>query len=192
MIFNPNTATHHPAPAPLLLTYQPLACTKCGGLWSHHSDGYGGRQSYCPTCGQEANTKSNPGRMWVDGKYMPKGHPLHKPGRYKTLNEAFSHTEIDKVKEGYVYMVTNPAFPGWIKVGTAVNTRDRLSGFQTSDPHREYKMVFTVKVANRFPAEAAAHRRLARLSHGRKGEWFKTSRVLAKHVLRTLSERETT
>ena len=170
----------------LMITYQPLTCTKCGGPWSYHSDGHGGRQSYCPTCGQEANTKSNPVRMWVDGKYMPKGHPLHKPGRYKTLNEAFSHIEIDKVKEGYVYMVTNPAFPGWIKVGTAVNTRDRLSGYQTSDPHRGYKMVFAISVADRFPAERDAHFKLTSLSAETRGEWFRVGELTAKLVLCTL------
>ena len=36
-----------------------------------------------------SHEKKNVTRMWVDGKYVKKSHPLHKPGRYKTTDRDF-------------------------------------------------------------------------------------------------------
>ena len=57
------------------------------------------------------NPINNPKRMWVDGKYISRKHPLYKPGRYKTFSDAaFDGTyKLDSIKEGYVYAITNPA-----------------------------------------------------------------------------------
>ena len=60
--------------------------------------------------------------MYVNGKYIKTTHPLYKPGRYKTFNEAaFEGTyKLSDVKEGYVYVISNKAWPGWVKIGMAV------------------------------------------------------------------------
>ena len=36
-----------------------------------------------------------------------------------------------RVVEGFVYIVTNPAFPGWIKIGCAMNMPSRIEAFNT-------------------------------------------------------------
>ena len=84
----------------------------------------------------------NNNRMWVNGKYIKKGHPLHKSGRYKNFEDAaFSSLEkYNSSKEGQVYIIVNESFPQWIKVGMAVDAEDRLSNYQTSSPYRDYAL----------------------------------------------------
>ncbi len=114
----------------LLLTYQPVkACTKCGSVEFDPSGA-------CTPCHKISNTKTNPvnnprnnpQRMFVNGRYIPKSNPLHKPGRFKGgIGDAWSNVELDeKIVAGYVYLIVNRAFPGWIKVGMAVDVDDRL------------------------------------------------------------------
>ena len=79
----------------------------------------------------EAQNKRNNDRMWVNGEYIPKSHPLHKPGRYKALDDAWSHEKIESVAEGEVYAIINSAWPEWVKVGKAVKSTDRLTNYQT-------------------------------------------------------------
>ena len=76
----------------------------------------------------------NKKQMYVNGKYVRQDHPLHKPGRYTTFEDAaFSSLEkYNTSKEGQVYIIVNPNFPEWIKVGMAVDAEDRLNNYQTS------------------------------------------------------------
>ena len=46
------------------------------------------------------------------------------------------------LKCGYVYLITNPAWPEWIKVGGAVDINDRLRSYQTSCPLRDYQIEY--------------------------------------------------
>ena len=113
-------------------------------------------------------------RMWVNSKEISKLHPLHKPGRYKTLGEAaFSSLKgYETVKSGFIYIMHNPAFPGWVKVGMAIDAEDRVKQFQTGSPYRDYSLVKAYRVADRRDAEAKAHEALTKNQRGRKGEWF--------------------
>lgn len=154
------------------------------------SDSPDGLQTYCKPCKAERDfkyhKKSNAKQMYVNGKYIPMTHPLHKPGRYKTLDDAWSHCEIDsKSKEGEVYIIRNPAFTNWLKVGKAVNSEDRLNGYQTSSPHRDYVLEYCEHFDNRHEAEAEIHRMLEKHKdcHERKGEWFRTYIPTIKEVM---------
>ncbi len=112
-------------------------------------------------------------RMWVDGNYIPKDHPLHKPGRYKGFTEAaFSSLEnYELAKQGQVYVIRNPAFPSWCKVGMAIDAEDRLKQYQTSSPYRDYVLVASWDVEDRREAEKQAHALLEQ-HYERRGEWF--------------------
>lgn len=124
----------------------------------------------------EAYVKKNETRMFVDGVYIPKSHPLHKAGRYKGFEEAaFSAlTNYKTSTKGELYIVTNPAFEGWVKVGMAVDARDRLKNYQTSSPFRDYELESFCQVGDRRAAEAELHRRLSKI-YEQQGEWFKCS-----------------
>lgn len=118
-------------------------------------------------------------RMFVNGKYIPKSHPLWKAGRYKSLDDAWSHEQIERTSEGEVYAIVNPAFPEWVKVGKAVNADDRCNGYQTSSPFRDYRIVATLSTDNRHVKEREMHKVFAHFAKERKGEWFKIDKVTA-------------
>ena len=131
-------------------------------------------RTQCKDCNNPNRETHNPNRMWVDGKYISKTHPLHKPGRYKGFTDAaFSSLDnYERSTEGEVYIMYNPSFPGWVKVGMAVDSQDRLKQYQTSSPYRDYEVVRSYKVSNRRESEAKAHEALTIEGRGRKGEWF--------------------
>ena len=144
-----------------------------------------GHHQTCKECTAK-RTYRNSDRMWVNGVFIPKSHPLHKPGRYKTLDDAWSHCEIDeRSTEGEVYIIRNSAWTNWLKVGKAVSSEDRLKGYQTSSPFRDYVLEYCEYFYNRHEAEAEIHRMLEKhpKCFERKGEWFKTYIPTIKEVM---------
>jgi len=117
--------------------------------------------------------RRNSERMFVSGKYIPKTHDLHKPGTYNTFEEAWSREELDKVVAGQVYLIQNPAWPEWVKIGMAVDAEDRLRSFNTSSPFRDYELVYAITVKDKRQTEISAHRLCDMLCEERRGEWFK-------------------
>ena len=138
----------------------------------------------CKGCSKEYNDKSNDNRMYVNGKYVPQTHPLYKAGRYKSFDDAaFSNLEnYKRSKEGQVYIITNSAWPEWVKIGMAIDAEDRLNGYQTSSPMRDYKLMYAVSTDDRRKAEALAHKQADKIAE-RRGEWFKMSVGQAKECI---------
>lgn len=124
----------------------------------------------------ETKKKRNEARMWVNGNYVPKTHPLYKAGRYKGFEDAaFSSLENYKSNpEGQVYIITNPAWEGWVKVGMAVDAEDRLNNYQTSSPYRDYDLVYTIDTPDRRYTERVMHDILnGIITLEKQNEWFK-------------------
>ena len=140
---------------------------------------------YCLSCYKEHNNNS---RMYVNGKYIPKTHPLYKAGRYKSFNDAaFSSLEnYSTTKEGSVYIISNSAWPEWIKIGMAVDAEDRLKGYQTSSPMRDYKLEFCLDFKDRRKAESKVHKKCKKLGFEYNGEWFKMPSNKAKQIIEEL------
>ena len=148
-----------------------------------------GQKPINPKTGRPYYYKDNPNtvkardarRMWVNGKEISKYHPLHKPGRYKTLGDAaFSSLKgYETVKSGFIYIMHNSSFPGWIKVGMAIDAEDRVKQFQTGSPYRDYQLIKSYKVEDRREAEVMAHKALDKKGVGRRGEWFYMSHAIA-------------
>jgi hypothetical protein len=132
----------------------------------------------CKGCLAEYNSRSNPRnnpkRMYVDGKYISHKHPLYKPGRYKTFNDAAFSSLVNYVlsTEGEVYILKNPAWDNWYKIGKAIESKDRCNGYQTGSPHRDYELVTYKKFKHRGVAEKMAHSLAEGLSRKRANEWF--------------------
>tara|TARA_R110002153_G_scaffold128995_2_gene277581 strand:+ start:1417 stop:1986 length:570 start_codon:yes stop_codon:yes gene_type:complete len=141
-----------------------------------------------------SNPRNNPLAMYVNGKYVSRKHPLYKAGRYKTFNDAaFEGTyKLSSVKEGYVYVITNKAWPGWVKIGMAIDPEERLSGYQTSSPHRDFILEHYVASSDRRKSEIEAHTRALPLATDSKGEWFKLSVEQAITILDNLDEQHRT
>lgn len=88
-------------------------------------------------------------------------------------------------REGFIYVVTNPAWPGHVKIGRALDPEDRRGQFNTSDPHRAFKLEGYIYTTRRHVAEKAIHEALAQ--HRVQGtEWFTCSVGLALNVVRDL------
>ena len=136
------------------------------------------------------NPKNNPKRMFVNGKYVPKSHPLYKAGNYKSFEDAAfsSLAKYESSTEGQVYIITNPCFPEWVKVGMAVDAEDRLRGYQTSSPFRDYELFYSWSVHDRRAAETEAHSILKEWTAGKKNEWFKCSPAFARVMLDSTME----
>ena len=173
-------------------------CSDCGEIkaineFHKNKSSKDGLDHRCKTCtighNKKQHKKNNPTRMWVNSKYIVKTHPLHKPGRYKTFEDAaFSSLErYDSSKEGQVYVITNPNFPEWVKVGMAVDAEDRLNNYQTSSPFRDYTLVSAWSVTDRRSAESEAHQELQKL-YDRRSEWFRCTAEQAKEVCEKTAE----
>jgi len=145
-----------------------------------------------PATGKPVYYKDNPEavkardakRMWVNGKEIKKTHPLYKAGRYKGFEDAaFSSLENFKDNpQGQVYIITNPAWKDWVKVGMAVDAMDRTGNYQTSSPFRDYTLLYTYDVDDRRAAESAAHTRLAKECDNI-NEWFRLSPEIANDLI---------
>ncbi len=160
------------------------ACIDCGTElvlgenWTEARDRQG--KYVCKPCWHMRDSQ----RMWVNGKHISKTHPLYKAGRYKGFEEAaFSSLEnYDTSPEGEVYIITNKAWPEWVKVGMAVDSQDRLKNYQTSSPFRDYALLYSYEVKDRRVAESAAHVRLAKECDNI-NEWFKLPHAVANELI---------
>ena len=99
----------------------------------------------------------------------------------------FAKALYDNQKAGHVYVIINDAWPEWVKIGKAVDAQDRLNGYQTSSPMRDYRLVYSIYIEDRHKAEKNAHK-LSESIAERKGEWFKMSNEQAIKVLEEVSD----
>ena len=167
-------------------------CNKCGvklKVGENWSSARAKRSVHlCTPCEREINRKNCPkfnrSRMFVNGKYVPKSHPLHKPGHYKSFGDAAfeSLDNYKTAKQGQVYILYSPAYPSWVKIGMAVDAEDRLKQFQTGSPYRDYILVKAYDTDDRRKAESEVHE-LLRKTHGSKNEWFVIAASVAKEIL---------
>lgn len=88
---------------------------------------------------------------------------------------------------GFIYGVTHPRFPGYVKVGKARSAAQRLRQYNTGCPHRAYELAFAIVVPNMHEAEQRAFRRL-RGSRVEGTEWFAIHPQDAFNLLTSLSE----
>lgn len=132
----------------------------------------------------QTKKKENNLQMYVNSKYISKTHPLHKPGRYKNFEDAAfsSLAKYESSVEGQVYVIVNPSFPEWVKVGMAIDSEDRLNSYQTSSPFRNYVLNYSWNVSDRRAAESEAHTELQKM-YERRSEWFKCTPEQAQEVV---------
>jgi hypothetical protein len=130
--------------------------------------------------------------MYVNGEYISRSHPLHKPGRYKTFEDAAfsSLAKYQLTKEGQVYVITNKAWKGWVKIGMAIDAKDRCNQYQTSSPYRDYELKHSKYFNNRRKAEVKAHKLCETKAEARNGEWFKMKIKDATKLIDSITEEE--
>lgn len=85
--------------------------------------------------------------------------------------------------EGYLYLITNSAWPGWIKVGTTKNIKHRVRSYQTGSPFRDYQVVYSVKHPDYLLAEKRIRQQMEYFASDIRNEWFKVDLQIAKDRL---------
>lgn len=103
-----------------------------------------------------------------------------------SLDTVKSVKRLGLEKSGFVYVISNPAFPGYVKIGMAVEPHGRLASYQTSTPFRDYVLEHSVWVSDRRAAEREMFDYLDKLRVN--GEWFQCEVPLAKMILGTVKE----
>ena len=159
-----------------------------------------GQKLINPQTGRPFYYKDNPegvrarvkAHMHIDGKYVSKFHPLHKAGRYKSFDDAaFSSLgRYATEKEGDIYIIYNPAWVGWYKVGKAVDADDRCKSYNTSSPFRDYIIKHKVHVADRNRGEKIVHNQAIKECYNHSGEWFDISLSKLIKILNSLPKME--
>lgn len=89
------------------------------------------------------------------------------------------------VADGFVYIITHPAWPDFLKIGHAINPESRLRDYQTYCPQRAFRLEHAVYCTDRREAEAAVHERFARDRAA--GEWFRVSLEEARDALNAVA-----
>tara|TARA_R110000787_G_scaffold66364_3_gene149040 strand:- start:980 stop:1522 length:543 start_codon:yes stop_codon:yes gene_type:complete len=146
-------------------------------------------RTQCQDCNNPNRKKHNPDRMYVNGKYISKSNPLHRPGRYINFNnENFSSIKkVEETEEGEVYVLTNNAWPGWVKIGMTIDIDKRLVNYQTGSPLRDYTLHYTASFDVKRKAEAEAHRIAGTIAKEQKNEWFKIDTKSAIDIISSLN-----
>jgi len=85
-------------------------------------------------------------------------------------------------KEGMVYLIANPAWPDYLKIGMTIDLDSRLSSYQTYDPFQKFYIQHYEFVLNRKEAEKKMLQDFD--LHGEKGEWIKYSS--ANQIIKTV------
>lgn len=87
--------------------------------------------------------------------------------------------------EGWVYILTNPAWPGYVKVGSSHDAASRLRSYQTSSPFRDFTLEGLAFVPDRWAFERSLHDALRGHRVGTT-EWFRVHPQDAKGILNKL------
>ena len=98
------------------------------------------------------------------------------------------YNKYDKVKRGHIYVVSNPAWEGWYKVGMAVDADDRCRSYQTSSPMRDFKLEYFKFFDDRRNAENIAHLKLSTTDYEKRGEWFNAPLNKIVSVIKNIQE----
>ena len=82
-------------------------------------------------------------------------------------------------KDGFVYLIENEAFPGWIKCGMTADLKSRLDSYNQYDPLKRFKIVSSKEVVNRRKAESWLIHEMKMKSDLVNGEWFRVNKDVA-------------
>lgn len=88
-----------------------------------------------------------------------------------------------KQKNGYLYIITNKAWPGYVKVGVTLNLKKRLQTYQTASPFRDYKLIYSVHHPLYLEAEQKIKETMKYFATEIRNEWFKVDLEMAKSRL---------
>ena len=84
---------------------------------------------------------------------------------------------------GYLYIISNAAWPNWIKVGVTKDLKNRLHTYQTASPHRNYKLEYSLYHPKYLEAEKRIKETMRYFAKNIKNEWYEVDLHIAKSRL---------
>ena len=81
-------------------------------------------------------------------------------------------------KIGYIYILTNPSYPEYVKIGKSVKLGMRLSTYNTGSPFRDYKYEFVLETEKTSEIESYFNNNFKS-----NNEWYKMSKEDAKRSI---------
>lgn len=93
--------------------------------------------------------------------------------RLKYNDELTVHGEQTQISEGFIYSLTNPAWPAWVKVGMTIDYEKRLTTYNIYDPNSAFTIKMLRYVTNRREAEQRLLFEMKKYASAVQGEWFK-------------------
>lgn len=84
------------------------------------------------------------------------------------------------IKSGYIYIISNPAHKGYIKIGITDDIKNRLHTYQTGDPNRAYKVEHYIYHPNCIAAEKQIKESMKYFAKSIKKEWYECDLCVAK------------
>ena len=79
-----------------------------------------------------------------------------------------------------MYIISNDAFKGYYKIGITKNIKSRLRTYQTSSPHRNYKVEHYIFHEDCRAAEKQIHEAMHYFALSKRNEWFEIDLEIAK------------
>ena len=98
------------------------------------------------------------------------------------VSRIFKQLEISLII-GYLYIIENAAYPGWVKIGTTGNLKKRLQTYQTSTPYRDYRIVYSIEHPEYKLAERRLRETMGPFAKQIKHEWYEIDLEMAKSRL---------
>lgn len=83
------------------------------------------------------------------------------------------------MKSGFIYLISNTNFPGYFKIGVTQDIKSRLHVYQTSSPHRNYKVEFYAFHPDCYTAEKKINEMMKYFALSIKNEWYEISKEMA-------------
>lgn len=86
-------------------------------------------------------------------------------------------------KEGFIYIISNSEFPNYYKIGVTSDIDNRLRTYQTSSPHRNFKLEYYIHHPDCYLAEQKIRENMKFFAQEIKNEWYKVDLGIAKSRL---------
>lgn len=103
--------------------------------------------------------------------------------REEYKDEIRIHGAQTEIKEGFVYIITNVAYPDWVKVGMAFDYEKRLNVYNQYDPETNFKIAGIRWTDDRRNLEKKILENTSQVASKQQGEWFKIKESLALDIL---------
>jgi pyocin large subunit-like protein len=136
------------------------------GRWHLGHDGLQTQCSWCRNVRHKGKTEHEPRKS--PAEITPELTEMRE--RLKAIYRE-SDNKQSGMKDGFVYVITNPVFPGWVSVGQSSDPVRRLTAYQRACPHRRFKLADYFYFRDRRKAEREVHRRFRKAGLKMKREW---------------------